>query len=149
SDPDRYNREIRLTHGAVIAKELMKVIMHKSEHEVSFGIATNKLRAKISCGLNKPKGITIMPYAYMRVLDTLRFENLPGCGGRTRKVLREKYQIDTLWHVLVLCTDSLEMKIKRTNKVEGPRAVANDVVRKAQLLDDEIVRKCYFTKSTS
>mmetsp|Transcript_12636 Transcript_12636/g.20925 ORF Transcript_12636/g.20925 Transcript_12636/m.20925 type:complete len:628 (-) Transcript_12636:60-1943(-) len=72
----------RLVAGAVVTAELRSEVKAKLGFSCSGGIATNKVLAKLGCGLHKPDQQTILlPHAVPLLLQSLPIDRLPGLGG--------------------------------------------------------------------
>jgi DNA polymerase IV len=72
------------------AKKIQNAIYKELEITASIGIASNKVCAKIASDLNKPRGITYIPWNHEKeFLAPLPINRLPGIGPRTEAVFRE------------------------------------------------------------
>src|SRR6202521_618526 len=74
-----------LLGGAVdIARRIKRRIRELTGLSASVGVAPHKLVAKIASELEKPDGLTVVPYEKIReVLDPLSVRRLPGLGRKT------------------------------------------------------------------
>jgi DNA polymerase eta len=78
-----YQNEERLMFGALFLCNLCSYLEFKTGLEISGGVAKNKLLAKVGCGKNKPKKITIFfEEATHRVFQDVKISNIPGLGVR-------------------------------------------------------------------
>eukprot|EP00928_Gymnodinium_smaydae_P083483 TRINITY_DN66723_c0_g1_i1.p1 TRINITY_DN66723_c0_g1~~TRINITY_DN66723_c0_g1_i1.p1 ORF type:complete len:636 (+),score=65.38 TRINITY_DN66723_c0_g1_i1:75-1910(+) len=72
----------RLIAGAVVLEELRMEVKSTLGFSCSGGVATNKILAKLGCGLHKPNQQTILlPHAVPLLLEPLPLDRLPGLGG--------------------------------------------------------------------
>lgn len=66
----------------------------------SIGVSVNKICAKIASKINKPDGITVIPFGKERdFLSKLAIEKIPGVGKSTQERLK-KYQINLIGDIL-------------------------------------------------
>jgi DNA polymerase-4 len=73
-----------LGSGTDIARRIKGRIRELTGLTASVGVAPNKLVAKIASELQKPDGLTVVPYEKIReVLDPLSVRRLPGLGRKT------------------------------------------------------------------
>jgi DNA polymerase-4 len=73
-----------LGSGTDIARRIKRRIRELTGLSASVGVAPNKLVAKIASELEKPDGLTVVPYEKIRaVLDPLSVRRLPGLGRKT------------------------------------------------------------------
>ena len=73
-----------LGSGTDIARRIKGRIRELTGLTASVGVAPNKLVAKIASELEKPDGLTVVPYERIReVLDPLSVRRLPGLGRKT------------------------------------------------------------------
>ena len=73
-----------LGSGTDIARRIKRSIRELTGLSASVGVAPNKLVAKIASELEKPDGLTAVPYEKIReVLDPLSVRRLPGLGRKT------------------------------------------------------------------
>jgi DNA polymerase IV len=73
-----------LGSGTDIARRIKGRIRELTGLSASVGVAPNKLVAKIASELEKPDGLTVVPYEKIReVLDPLSVRRLPGLGRKT------------------------------------------------------------------
>ena len=73
-----------LGSGTDIARRIKGRIRELTGLTASVGVAPNKLVAKIASELEKPDGLTVVPYEKIReVLDPLSVRRLPGLGRKT------------------------------------------------------------------
>ncbi len=96
----RHDTEALLMHGAVIARIILEDIKKDTSFTLSAGVASNKLLAKIGCGLNKPDGITILPHAALpRVSKKVKIESVRGLGGNDGKKIKYIFGIETMFQL--------------------------------------------------
>eukprot|EP00826_Nyctotherus_ovalis_P050627 TRINITY_DN6230_c0_g1_i1.p1 TRINITY_DN6230_c0_g1~~TRINITY_DN6230_c0_g1_i1.p1 ORF type:complete len:430 (-),score=138.13 TRINITY_DN6230_c0_g1_i1:627-1916(-) len=73
-----------------LAKEIQEKIFNKVKLTASCGIAANNILAKISCGMHKPNGITLVPFDPVEIekfMSTLSVRKIPGIGKVTEQLL--------------------------------------------------------------
>jgi DNA polymerase eta len=81
--------------GALFLYNLCTYLEFKTGLEISGGVAKNKLLAKVGCGQNKPKKITIFfEEATHRVFQNVEISKIPGLGVRFTSINL---------HALVVC----------------------------------------------
>jgi DNA polymerase-4 len=69
-----------------LAKLLQQIVFKQTQLTCSFGIATNKLVAKVASGKAKPNGIRqVLPGEEAQFLAPLSIEHLPGIGTKTKE----------------------------------------------------------------
>jgi DNA polymerase-4 len=75
--------------GPQIARELQREIERRFRLPTSWGVASNKLVAKIATEVGKPRGLIVVPAGReAEFLQGLPVEMLPGVGPKTRASLR-------------------------------------------------------------
>jgi DNA polymerase-4 len=76
--------------GAEIARDLQREIQRRFGLPTSWGVASNKLVAKIATEVGKPEGLIVVPSGKeAEFLESLPAEMLPGVGPKTRASLQE------------------------------------------------------------
>lgn len=94
---ERHVTERLLMHGAVIASTLLEHIKNATSFTLSAGVSSNKLLAKIGCGLNKPEAITVLPHASLpRVSKKVKIESIPGLGGKLGQEVKIKFNVHSM-----------------------------------------------------
>ncbi len=77
----------------LLAEKIKDAIKSRLDITCSIGIATNKVCAKIASDMNKPNGITYVPFGNEKeFLSNLPVEKIPGVGKKTHERLK-KYGI--------------------------------------------------------
>ncbi|ODM91094.1 DNA polymerase eta [Orchesella cincta] len=90
----RHETEALLIHGAAIAYQLLQGIMTNTDYVCSAGVSSNKLLAKIGCGLHKPNSVTILPQASLpRVSKKIKIEDIPGLAGKDGEKIKKRFDI--------------------------------------------------------
>jgi DNA polymerase IV len=88
--------------------DLRQEIIEKTQLPISFGLATNKMVAKITTDEAKPNGyLFIQPGREKDFLAPLPVNKIPGVGGHTHQVLRQM-NIITIGDILHHTKDALE-----------------------------------------
>ncbi len=83
-----------------LAKKIKNEIKETLEITCSIGIAANKICAKIGSKINKPDGVTVIPFDNERdFLSTMPIDKIPGVGKATQLKLR-KYGINLIGDIL-------------------------------------------------
>ena len=91
--------------------DLRKKIMKDTGLPISFGLASNKMMAKIATNKAKPNGYLQIPFGKEKdFLAPLSVNEMPGVGGQTEEVLRSM-GILTLNDVFVAGADALEAQL--------------------------------------
>jgi nucleotidyltransferase/DNA polymerase involved in DNA repair len=86
--------EERLFHGLKIASEVIKIIRDKTGLDASVGIGSNKLIAKLACGLNKPLAVTlVLAEGFSQVCKRIPIPNVPGLGGAAGKAIMKNLKV--------------------------------------------------------
>ena len=120
--------------------DLRQEIIDKTKLPISFGLATNKLVAKIATDEAKPNGyLFIFPGGEKDFLGTLTVNKIPGVGKQTYLQL-QRLGIHYIRDILQFTPDDLEQKL-------GKYGV--DLWRKAQGLSDGEVSNEHEAKSIS
>eukprot|EP00439_Symbiodinium_sp_Y106_P047395 s113_g6.t1 len=87
----------RLIAGAVVVAELRGEVESKLGFTCSGGVATNKILAKLGCGLHKPNQQTLLlPHA----AQDLPLDRLPGLGGDFGSAVKSRVEIETAGELL-------------------------------------------------
>ncbi|MBS1518107.1 MAG: DNA polymerase IV [Bacteroidetes bacterium] len=83
-----------------LAEKIRKEIKDTLKITCSIGIAVNKICAKIASKLNKPDGVTLVPFGNEReFLSKMSIDKIPGVGKSTQLKLR-KYGIELIGDIL-------------------------------------------------
>ncbi|PXF49957.1 DNA polymerase eta [Gracilariopsis chorda] len=132
--------DMRLAHGADIAKELRHRVFLKCNYTVSAGISFNKLLAKFASAKNKPNRQTILPFsAVPELMKNVPLRKLRGLGGKLGKQI-EQLGVHTAGEATKLDMDTLERKL-------GKRKIADFVYKCVRGLDETEVVERESTKS--
>jgi DNA polymerase IV len=84
----------------ILAEKIKNEIKKSLKITCSIGIASNKVCAKIGSKMNKPDGITIVPFGKEKeFLSELPVESIPGVGNSTQARLK-KYGINLIGDIL-------------------------------------------------
>ncbi|XP_053315367.1 DNA polymerase eta [Spea bombifrons] len=87
---DPHNPDIQLTVGSVIVEEMRAAIERETGFQCSAGISTNKVLAKLACGLNKPNRQTILSGGSVAELfNQLPVGKIRHLGGKLGSSVRE------------------------------------------------------------
>jgi nucleotidyltransferase/DNA polymerase involved in DNA repair len=90
-----------------IAHQARKAIKLELGYNASAGISLNKTVAKISCGDNKPNGMTVVPRRYFKkALEKVPIKSIRMLGGKLGKQLREA-GLETMGDIQPLDLDDL------------------------------------------
>ena len=91
----------RLIAGAVVVKDLRAEVESVLGFTCSGGVATNKILAKLGCGLHKPNQQTLLlPHAASALLKDLPLDRLPGLGGDFGQAVKTRLEVETAGQVL-------------------------------------------------
>ncbi len=77
--------------GPAIAKKIKAAILEKTGLTCSVGVAPNPFLAKIASDMNKPDGLTLVPFSEKLIpafLAPLPIKRMWGAGGKTQKILQ-------------------------------------------------------------
>ncbi|ODM87662.1 DNA polymerase eta [Orchesella cincta] len=101
--------EERLVYGGLIMQDINNFLFRKTKFKASVGIGTNKLVAKLACGINKPNGITMFPScALARLSKEISISSIQGLGGKFGSQLQEIFAIQKMSQLAALTFDDLE-----------------------------------------
>jgi DNA polymerase-4 len=78
--------------GVEIAEKIRKAILDELDLTASVGVAPNKFLAKLASDMNKPDGLTLVPFdedAIIKFLAPMPVERIWGVGAVTAKVLQK------------------------------------------------------------
>jgi DNA polymerase-4 len=147
--------------GRAIAMRLKRDIRDRTALPASFGIAANKLVAKIASDEAKPDGILEVPPGHERdFLAPLPVARLPGVGARTQHTL-EQLGVRTLGHLAEIPPEPLKNVFGQSGyafqqrargihfgRVEGapyPKSIGRETTFPEDLLDWEHIQSvlCY------
>eukprot|EP00178_Gracilaria_changii_P002647 TRINITY_DN1395_c0_g1_i1.p1 TRINITY_DN1395_c0_g1~~TRINITY_DN1395_c0_g1_i1.p1 ORF type:complete len:526 (+),score=67.01 TRINITY_DN1395_c0_g1_i1:157-1734(+) len=132
--------DVRLAHGADIAREVREEVKKKCNYTVSAGISNNKLLAKFASAKNKPNKQTILPLtAVSELMTEVPLRKLRGLGGKLGKQV-EDLGVRTAGEATKLDLETLEKKL-------GNRKSANFVYKCVRGIDDSEVVEREATKS--
>lgn len=91
----------RLIAGAVVVKELRQQVESTLGFTCSGGVATNKVLAKLGCGLHKPNQQTLLlPHAAPVLLKDLPLDRLPGLGGDFGQAVKSRFGVQSAGELL-------------------------------------------------
>lgn len=100
-----------------VAKKIKKTVLDETGLTVSAGIAPSKFIAKIASDMDKPDGLTVVPYDKINeFLDPLPVSKMWGVGKITLERLN-RYSIKTFYDLRTFPVDTLEKIFGRN----GPR----------------------------
>jgi DNA polymerase-4 len=127
-------------NGAEIAARLQKEITEKFRLPTSWGVASNKLVAKIATEVGKPKGLIVVPAGEeASFLSALPVEMLWGIGPKTKDMLIE-VGIKTIGELANVHPDQL-------HRLFGDRGL--EIAARAQGIDDRPVMESTPRRSIS
>ena len=143
-DPSLQSTGIRSTPCAQtpldLAERIQLAVRERTELDVSIGVGSSKLIAKLACKLAKPRGVTwILPGYEAEFLAPLSVSALPGIGRATRSRL-EKFNVRTIADLRRVPADLLAATFG---------AAGRELAEYAQGRDDEPVRPLGLPKSVS
>lgn len=91
----------RLIAGAVVVNDLRAEVESMLGFTCSGGVATNKILAKLGCGLHKPNQQTLLlPHAAPVLLKDLPLDRLPGLGGDFGQAVKHRFEVETAGQLL-------------------------------------------------
>eukprot|EP00435_Cladocopium_sp_Y103_P006293 s3560_g2.t1 len=91
----------RLIAGAVVVNDLRAEVESMLGFTCSGGVATNKILAKLGCGLHKPNQQTLLlPHAAPVLLKDLPLDRLPGLGGDFGQAVKTRFEVETAGQLL-------------------------------------------------
>lgn len=101
-DPgDACQIERLLVAGAIVVAELRAEVKAKLGFTCSGGIATNKILAKLGCGLHKPDQQTILlPHSVQLLMRDLPVDRLTGLGGQFGESIKTVLGVETVGDLL-------------------------------------------------
>ena len=129
-----------LAAGAYICHNLRKACVDELGYTLSAGIATNKMLAKLTSGMNKPASQTVLcPDHTEALLAELPIDRIRGLGAKFGRELAESLEVKTIGELA-------RTPIRRLEEVCGEERA--QWVRKVSLgLDDEPVKEREMPKS--
>ena len=80
--------------GPAIARKIKAAILEQTGLTCSIGVAPNPFLAKIASDMNKPDGLTIVPFSEKLIpafLEPLPIKRMWGAGGKTQAILKSHY----------------------------------------------------------
>jgi DNA polymerase IV len=121
-------------------QNLRKKIMETTGLPISFGLASNKMVAKMATNAAKPNGfLYVAPGTETAFLDPMKVSNIPGVGDQTYRALLQ-IGIETIKELREAKLDLLERYIGNYGA---------DLWRKAQGIHEGLVQAYHETKSVS
>jgi len=101
-DPgDSCHVERLLVAGAIVVAELRAEVKAKLGFTCSGGVATNKILAKLGCGLHKPDQQTILlPHSVQMLMQDLPLDRLTGLGGQFGESIKSTLGVSTVGDLL-------------------------------------------------
>ncbi len=124
------------------AIDLRQEIIDKTKLPISFGLASNKLVAKIATDEAKPNGYLFIQHGKEKeFLAPLPVKKIPGVGGHTLSILNEM-GIEKISDILELPKDELENRLGKWgidlwNKAQGLHEGSVDEWREAKSISTE------------
>eukprot|EP01065_Artemidia_motanka_P001851 TRINITY_DN10865_c0_g1_i2.p1 TRINITY_DN10865_c0_g1~~TRINITY_DN10865_c0_g1_i2.p1 ORF type:complete len:395 (+),score=130.48 TRINITY_DN10865_c0_g1_i2:611-1795(+) len=95
--------EKMLAAGAVVVSEIRKTLADEVGFEASGGVASNKLLAKLGCGLHKPNQQTlVLPQAVSTLMRPLPLDRVGGLGGKFGEKVKSTLGVETCGEVIDL-----------------------------------------------
>jgi DNA polymerase eta len=87
-------------YGSLFLHKLREHLEQSTNLACSGGVGSNKLLAKIGCGLNKPGKITVCAQSSVgRVSCQVPIPDIPGLGGNTGEKLMEDFGINMMHEI--------------------------------------------------
>lgn len=112
--------------GEQIARALQHQIQQDVQLPTSWGVASNKLVAKIACDVGKPRGLIVVPPGTEReFLAPLPVRMIPGVGPKTGDRLRER-GVSTIGELAALSSTTLEALFGEHGLELAAKAVGED-----------------------
>uniref|UniRef100_A0A5S6R178 DNA polymerase eta n=1 Tax=Trichuris muris TaxID=70415 RepID=A0A5S6R178_TRIMR len=88
---------LRFLVGCVLANRLRRRIFEITQFRASAGIASNKMMAKLACGLNKPnKQTLVLPSMISALFAKTRVQDVRMLGGKLGNLLVKSFQVETM-----------------------------------------------------
>eukprot|EP00927_Polykrikos_kofoidii_P073063 TRINITY_DN69138_c0_g1_i1.p1 TRINITY_DN69138_c0_g1~~TRINITY_DN69138_c0_g1_i1.p1 ORF type:complete len:683 (-),score=77.79 TRINITY_DN69138_c0_g1_i1:49-2001(-) len=141
----------RLVAGAIVVNELRNEVKEKLGFSCSGGVATNKVLAKLGCGLHKPDQQTVLlPHAVPLLLRNLPIDRLPGLGGEFGAKIMRELEIGTAGELVDRGPDARRLfgeKGEWIVALASGRDSAADLVKDRQLVKSLSNGKTFFGKS--
>ncbi|ELT99496.1 hypothetical protein CAPTEDRAFT_172544 [Capitella teleta] len=89
--------EKQLAVGAVIVEEMRARVHTVTGFRCSAGIASNKMLAKLVCGINKPNKQTLLPFSnILHFFGGVKVKKVRGFGGKFGESVCEQLQVETM-----------------------------------------------------
>lgn len=129
--------------GPAIARKIKTAILEGTGLTCSIGVAPNPFLAKVASDMNKPDGLTLVPFSPTLIpafLAPLPIKRMWGAGSKTRKILNT-HRIHTIG-------DLQQTDPQQLAKWIGPTAAAS-FHRRASGIDDRAVETAKDEKSIS
>ncbi|XP_048580274.1 DNA polymerase eta isoform X2 [Nematostella vectensis] len=126
-----------LAAGAVIAAEMRHAVLEKTGFTCSAGVATNKVLAKLCCGLNKPDKQTLLPHsAVTNLFKTMPLRKVRHLGGKLGSQLHSELNVEFMGDLLQFKINDLKAQFGSKNGellYNLCRGIDNEPVRARQL----------------
>ncbi|KFD69997.1 hypothetical protein M514_06796, partial [Trichuris suis] len=88
---------LRILQGCVLANRFRSKIFEITQFCASAGIASNKMLAKLACGLNKPnKQTLVLPCMIRPLFCKTRLRDVRMLGGKLGNLLANSFQVETM-----------------------------------------------------
>lgn len=118
-ETEELNQLRRLIIGGLIAQEINNFVFGETKMVSSVGVSINKLLAKIAVSLNKPNGITILPFSALdRLGKELGIEKIPGFGGTFGAKVMETLNVSKMYELQDFSVEKLEELFGQEKSIE-------------------------------
>ena len=105
------NQDWKLHIGAVLVEKMRAAVREKTGFQCSAGISTNKMLAKLACGVNKPNKQTVIPMRSVEeFFTTLPLKKVRNLGGKLGDVLAKELNCTTMKDVANISEKTLQQK---------------------------------------
>ncbi|VDN97362.1 unnamed protein product [Rodentolepis nana] len=85
----------KLKKALLLAQRIKEQIRRDTGFQCSIGVAANRMLAKLSCSLNKPDKITIVPLeSTQHLMNFTKVKKVPGLGGKLGNDLIRRYGLE-------------------------------------------------------
>ena len=111
------NQDWKLHMGAVLVEKMRAAVREKTGFQCSAGISTNKMLAKLACGVNKPNKQTVIPMRSVEeFFTTLPLKKVRNLGGKLGDVLAKELNCTTMKDVANISEKTLQQKFDETSR---------------------------------